>query len=162
MFSKHPLHVQFDQQISNLSLLLKIHKDFLPILYLKFNLDSYVLDINNRKKSIKWEEFSYYSTWVKCFMARNIGEISDSWISVKLNHTYSSKTNKIREKDYIIWLSDPKYFILTNHPGGTPCVYKAKSLVNVSIHPVNIIILNNIKLIRLSSSGPGPRSISNL
>ena len=59
-------------------------------------------------------------------MARNIGKIEDFWISVQLNHTLTAEKREKRNGPYDIWLSDPKYFLLTNHPGGTPGIYKTK------------------------------------
>ena len=62
-------------------------------------------------------------------MQNNLGQIGDSWISVKLNHKF---TAGIRKGPYDIWLYDSKYFLLTNHPGGTPGIYKANIQVLLS------------------------------
>ena len=61
-----------------------------------------------------FEEISLYNMWTNCWIARNIGKIDRSWVTLNL----------LSSTKYHIWLADPNFFLLSHNPSGTTSIWE--------------------------------------
>ena len=81
-----------------------------------FRIENFTESHTPSGKLITWEYLSYYTFWGKCFMARKMGPINDSFFHVSVHS----------KREYDIWFLDPNNFVLSYNPDSTPSLWKSR------------------------------------